>query len=598
MRILVVGNGFDIEHGLRTKYPQFMDFVRWLNVVDTEPEKYTLNDEDIAIYKRLVKDKPDVVAELKNHVNDNIWIRYFERIRELNKETWIDFESEIASIVSLFDKGRKDYLSKASFYTDQETPSYDIQRLDRAFLRDENRNTSSLSGISLDRYRNRMISDLKKLTRALEIYIEYWVECAVINNMNPDIARIHPNKVISFNYTHTFDRIYRKNSNRVEYCYIHGEAKGETIQDNNMVLGIDDYLRGGEPEDGYFIGFKKYYQRLELNTDTSYLQWIEEIKDKKNENSEIYIFGHSLDVTDKEVFKPLLNIDNAKTTVYCYDKEARSKLIANVIKLIGKTKAIQKINAGQIVFVLQAKSMTIENSELEVNSDIHDLYGLSKLSFDEIESLLDKIKTKINEKNVEYFSDLSFVISVVDALASYNLYNSVVDEEKIHSIIKEIAAKKKYDGFYITDEWVDFSPDGQPLWRPEMVKTVKVINDCINDGNIKELYGYEQIFNVNNINMTQDKYLEIFEKAYRYFNDNRRFDENAITYLGNLFRGNTSEANRALKVLKGQVDRHENYISPYGEVFYNIMRGLIEQIGYDEYIDRLEIQAKEDMFTQ
>lgn len=380
MRILVVGNGFDIEHGLRTKYPQFVDFVRWLNAVDTEPEKYPLDDDDIATYKRLIKDKPAIVTELKAHVSDNLWIKHFESIRESNKETWIDFESEIASVVKLFDKGRQDYLKKAFFYTDFEEPSKEFKRLYKDFL--NGNNISSLSGVAFDNYRKRMLEDLRKLTRAMEIYMEYWVDTTPIKNMNSDITRIHPNKVISFNYTHTFDRVYRRNNYGTEYCYIHGEAKGTSLQENNMVLGIDDNIQS-ETEDGFLLGFKKYYQRLDLNTDTSYKKWIEQILNKQDEISEIYIFGHSLDVTDREVLEPLLKISNAKTIIYCFDKDARSKLIANVIKLIGKDTAIQKINSGQIAFVLQAKSSTIENSELEINSDIHDLYRLGKLSFDE-----------------------------------------------------------------------------------------------------------------------------------------------------------------------------------------------------------------------
>ncbi|MBE5860019.1 MAG: hypothetical protein E7301_07835 [Butyrivibrio sp.] len=58
-----------MEHGLRTKYPQFMDFVRWVNAVDTESGKYTLNDDDIATYYKLVKDRPDVITELKFCIN-------------------------------------------------------------------------------------------------------------------------------------------------------------------------------------------------------------------------------------------------------------------------------------------------------------------------------------------------------------------------------------------------------------------------------------------------------------------------------------------------------------------------------------------------
>lgn len=597
MRILVVGNGFDIEHGLRTKYPQFMDFVRWINAADTEPDKYSLNDDDITTYHKLVKDKPDVITELKAHVSDNLWIKYFEGIRELNKETWIDFESEIASVVKLFDKGRHDYLSKISFYTDQEEPSKDFQRLYKVFL--GKGKVSSLSGVAFDNYRKAMLDDLAKLRRALEIYMEYWVDCAPINNMNPDITRIHPNKVISFNYTHTFDRIYRRNNYGTEYCYIHGEAKGTSIQENNMVLGIDDYTKT-EPEDGYFLGFKKYYQRLDFNTDTSYKKWIEQISKKKDEISEIYIFGHSLDVTDKEVFEPLLNISNAKTTVFCYDKDTRSRLIANVIKLIGKNNAIQKINSGQIAFVIQARSSTIENSELEINSDIHDLYRIGKLSFDEIDALLNKIKTKIDEENVDYFIDLQFVISVVDALATNNLYG-LIDEKKIFSIIQKAATLKKYEVLFNKEDWADFYPNGEGFTRTETNKVVSAVNNYIYYGVKGLTKKYEELLNKSHLNppdMKMGNYLYVFEDAYKYFCTNRDFDDKAIEYLSYLFKGNIDEAKKALKKLWEQISNGTNYNSPYGEIFYSLMDEVIEDVDYEiNYFNTVELPPEDYITT-
>jgi hypothetical protein len=595
MRILVVGNGFDIEHGLRTKYPQFMDFVRWLNAVDTEPEKYSLDDDDIATYKRLVADKPAIVTELKAYVSDNLWIEYFESIRESNKETWIDFESEIASVVKLFDKGRQDYLKKAVFYTDQEEPSKEFKRLYNILT---GNNISSLSGVAFDNYRKKMLEDLRRLTRAMEIYMEYWVDSSPIKNMNPDITRIHPNKVISFNYTHTFDRVYRKNNYGTEYCYIHGEAKGTSLQENNMVLGIDDYIQS-EPEDGFFLGFKKYYQRLDLNTDTSYKKWIEQILNKQDETSEIYIFGHSLDVTDREVFEPLLNISNAKTIVYCFDKDARSKLIANVIKLIGKDAAIQKINSGQIAFVLQAKSSTIENSELEINSDIHDLYRLGKLSFDEIDALLNKVKTKIDDENIGYFNDLKYIISVVDALASNNLY-SLIDEAKILSIIQKMATLKTYDFLFDKDEWVDFYPNGENFTRPETDKVVSVINSQIYNNAAGVTNKYEELFNKSHLNpaeMKMENYLHVFEKAYKYFSTNRNFDEKAIAYLAYLFRGNCDEAKKALKTLEKQIRNGENYNSPYGEIFYSLMYEVIDEIDYENFLNTVDLPPEDYITT-
>lgn len=33
MKILVIGNGFDLEHGLPTKYKDFLDFMQGINLL-------------------------------------------------------------------------------------------------------------------------------------------------------------------------------------------------------------------------------------------------------------------------------------------------------------------------------------------------------------------------------------------------------------------------------------------------------------------------------------------------------------------------------------------------------------------------------------
>ncbi len=51
------------------------------------------------------------------------------------------------------------------------------------------------------------------------------------------IDEIKPDYVISFNYTHTYNRIYNIDENNI--CFIHGECCQN--KNNNMVLGIDEY---------------------------------------------------------------------------------------------------------------------------------------------------------------------------------------------------------------------------------------------------------------------------------------------------------------------------------------------------------------------
>lgn len=91
----------------------------------------------------------------------------------------------------------------------------------------------------------RLLSDLEKLIRCLEIYL-----CLCLDSIQPvkRLSKIQAigsiDAVLSFNYTDTFEWFYQSGQLKMpEYCYIHGRARSkDTKEFNNMVLGIDEYL--------------------------------------------------------------------------------------------------------------------------------------------------------------------------------------------------------------------------------------------------------------------------------------------------------------------------------------------------------------------
>ena len=88
-----------------------------------------------------------------------------------------------------------------------------------------------------------LLNDLNRLTRCLEIYLDYYVVGVKIDKILPDIKELPSiDKVLSFNYTDTYARLYSLNPS-LEIDYIHGKADiNNTVEDNNMVLGIDEFL--------------------------------------------------------------------------------------------------------------------------------------------------------------------------------------------------------------------------------------------------------------------------------------------------------------------------------------------------------------------
>ena len=56
----------------------------------------------------------------------------------------------------------------------------------------------------------------------------------------------------------------------------------------------------------------------------------------------IYILGHSLDVSDKDVLSEILLCPNANVHIIYHNKKALADKIANVVKIIGQDKLIEK----------------------------------------------------------------------------------------------------------------------------------------------------------------------------------------------------------------------------------------------------------------
>ena len=98
-----------------------------------------------------------------------------------------------------------------------------------------------------------------------------------------------------------------------------------------MVLGIDEYLSEDDRNKNVeFVGFKKYYQRIFKQTDYSYTGWFDTFK-----LINLYIIGHSLDVTDKDVLSEILLRKYVRTTIFYHDKQANGTQISNLVRVLG-----------------------------------------------------------------------------------------------------------------------------------------------------------------------------------------------------------------------------------------------------------------------
>ncbi|WP_305116190.1 bacteriophage abortive infection AbiH family protein [Thomasclavelia cocleata] len=381
MNILVIGNGFDLAHGLPTSYKDFLEFT-----------------DNYMSYAKSIND--NLLSELKTLVSNNCWLEYFKRTYIGNG--WIDFEKEMSNVIMMIDQKKDKFVRigepgfafvklsdkerKILMYFDSRSANGIIDNKDFLFM-----------------IKERMLNDLNRLIRCLEIYLDCYINHSSVKELSPDIADLNIDKVLSFNYTNTYARIYdNSKNNNIEYDYIHGKADIEPEHDmktNDMVLGIDEYLPDDRKnKDLDFIAFKKFYQRIYKQTGCKYKEWVGEIikgadydkldalkyrleyeenikkgldgyahtaKQKLMELKEqrvkhnLYIFGHSLDVTDKDILKELILNDNVHTTIFYHNKEVKAQQIANLVKVIGQDELIRRSGEKTIEFTPQQKMNNI-----------------------------------------------------------------------------------------------------------------------------------------------------------------------------------------------------------------------------------------------
>ncbi len=392
MNILVIGNGFDLAHGLPTKYTDFLEWIigeyKYWEVSKKRGDKLPngVKKSSIKLYlspERESKIKIDTAIEkqieLWECIDDNLWIEYFLQCDMHGDENWIDFESEIKNVV----KKLEENLQKIGGNLYSTVGKLPIPFFNNFFLD----NLTYRKLVSILEY------DLNRLIRCLEIYLDDYLKFKLINWVLPEIKKLDIDKIISFNYTNIYEKVYDKSVNRtIEYDYIHGKAdKNSKLESNNMVLGIDEYLSDDRKnKDIEFIAFKKFYQRIYKQTGCKYKEWIYKIKNEDNKNREerswlrakldecksknaptseigkykhklkemqhnLYIFGHFLDVTDKDILRDLILNDNVYTTIFYPYKDELGRKIANLVKVIGQEELIRRTGGSTktIEFKLQ-----------------------------------------------------------------------------------------------------------------------------------------------------------------------------------------------------------------------------------------------------
>lgn len=384
MNILMIGNGFDLAHNLCTTY---MDFLNMINIfnniknidVKTQFDEFIKNirsENVINIFRQYWNDRfintncnlKDIYKELglfltiKEH---NFWVIYFNMILEdpkQKKTDWFDFESEIKNVIIYIENIYNKYANLSTIISPNILKPFNNDEYSAIKYAIQERGSFQYYSDLIDTLAN----DLDELIFSLQIYLEKFVNPIAYNKklvgvISPDILSCNIDKVISFNYTKTYESLY-DNKHNIEYSYIHGKADiNNTIETTNIVLGIEEYLSENKKDtDLRFIDFKKYFQMLCKETDCKYKSWINKINKNPNKKNNLFIFGHSLTVSDKDIIKELILNEHIHTIIFYHSPTSKKMMIKNLVEIIGQDLLIYKMNCTHdIEFKLQQNMLSI-----------------------------------------------------------------------------------------------------------------------------------------------------------------------------------------------------------------------------------------------
>lgn len=382
MNMLIIGNGFDLAHDRPTKYEHFLQFLELIRRTRRSYENEreftaSMNTEQLsdhvrnyilsAFQSRIPKvnayadNKKPLIQEIYRCLDENVWYSYFQDIHSKNKmrgKDWIDFESEIRDIIKFFDnifddlyKPIPENLGRFDGYNDK------IRSFLITFTQHNKHKSreSDYKDTCVD-FIEKTYQDLEKLIRCLEIYLDDCLGEMDITCYSPDIRELEIDSVLSFNYTAIPTNIYASLTNT---HHIHGRAnRDRPAEENNMVLGVNEYWEGKDKDiHTSFNLYKKFVQRIIKETGINYKSTLREMtleyEDSERRQAKtslhvwfstnnVYIFGHSLDVTDGDVLKEVIRTPGVTTTIFYRNKQQQANQIANLSKVLGQDELLER----------------------------------------------------------------------------------------------------------------------------------------------------------------------------------------------------------------------------------------------------------------
>ena len=363
--ILILGNGFDIAMGRKTKYTDFIDF---------EKQLFSNPNEDLLEF---LKVKNIRIEKYK----DNLYLKFINENKATLGDNWSNLEimiSQLADAIMYF-KENNDLIFKVTItgqtglldekLSKEKNYRSKLYISDLFFLLFHKKVWGSLEReVALEKLNNEFINQLDLLIELLEIYLSYrdFLDFKVIEIKSKPtaldaISDLSNSSVLNFNYTNTSRYLFGTSEKRTHFIHGRIDLIRTFSRINTMVFGIEDKENDVNSD---LIPYQKYYQRVVKETGNDFEKFFkrtfydidDEFGSQLPNSKNIIVFGHSVDPLDKEIFQKCFALaENGKYDyrfIFTYFNDlAKRSIIKNLAIILGKEKLIELTGKQNVVFI-------------------------------------------------------------------------------------------------------------------------------------------------------------------------------------------------------------------------------------------------------
>lgn len=323
--VIIIGNGFDLAHNLKTDYSSFIEDIR----------KDNNRPEGDKIYNNILGDQ-------KSNGFLSILLRHYK------KGNWSDIES------TYFDFLRNYY--------------------DKDFFKDK------FSEIFYYSTAKELNDEFNQIKQCLKIYLlKEQDKFNKISGYDNFFSQFDKNNtlVLNFNYTNTVKQ-YTKKLLNVNCIHIHGE-----LENDNMIFGFS------AADQEYFYLLNKNDNELLKNIKRKQYEFSNKIDELdafiKDDDYSIFILGHSCGISDREILNKIFTTKSVSIiSTFFYTKQEFGNTSVNIERIIdnesnGENKVIfdKFLKFRDSCKMLQFDSTTIEEEDFKKGASSLEAKGYS-----------------------------------------------------------------------------------------------------------------------------------------------------------------------------------------------------------------------------